>query len=729
MRAPLTFLALVAACQGSGTQAATSPASDAGPITVGPLITFDEVALGPADGMQEQPGAAWTGSAFLVSWIDDQLGVRADHVDPATGQPSGQPIALGPKGNLRNALAACTTSGACAVAWSSLEASASTIYIRRAGVDAAPIPVGQGVWQDLAATGAGFFAVWYADDQHVRGALLGPSGSSIPVDVFPAADFTDRPRVGCDGSVCLVEVGGRLARVTTDGTVTPPGAAVLAGGSGDVGCTAGTCLVALVDSRGGIAGKRVDVTGTPIDASPIPIFSPGSGTIQAQFGDPRVVFDGKDFVLASQLSVQGTFPSRVVAKRVSPLDGSVSPSLPFDLIPSIDQQSRPAVACGAGTCLVAATVYGATADIAAARFVGTTLEDAPPIIVTVSADRQWLPSAASDGSGYLVAWTSQRSDGASIRAARLGGDRTWTDRTSILVGTATDAQSYSAVAWTGSSWLVVWTDRDGLHGARPGDPPISYSTTSRASMPSIACRDGRCAIAYLDGNDEAAILVGAAGAPTGPAVDLGLAGDAWQGSALAWVGDTWVIGWTSQLDATRGDQIVAKRLRPDGTVVDGEPVFLQVKDGRVAWGSPRAATVGDGILFAWGGQWSNTEDVWDVGVRAIGPDLAPRGDPVPLAATSLVESFPQVAPVGATALVVWHENDLGSLSRYVARRVSGSGTVLGAASTLVADVDPSTGQVPGSLAAGAAGQAILVYGDFDPKAAATRLRVVPISAP
>ena len=41
-------------------------------------------------------------------------------------------------------------------------------------------------------------------------------------------------------------------------------------------------------------------------------------------------------------------------------------------------------------------------SVLVARFVGTQRLDDSPLILATSANRQWLPSAASDGAGYLV---------------------------------------------------------------------------------------------------------------------------------------------------------------------------------------------------------------------------------------------------------------------------------------------------------------------------------------
>jgi hypothetical protein len=503
--------------------------------------------------------------------------------------------------------------------------------------------------------------------------------------------------VGCDAANCLVDVGGRLAQRTRFGFTQLASTAVLPGTNGGVGCTeGGVCLVVETTPDGALEGLRVNDVGAPIDAAPFSVFATGS--------PPRVVGDGTDLVVASQND------GRIGARRVDAATGTLS--APIDLIPEIDSLSPPAVACGPDACLAVGTDLLWSRDIVAARFQGTQLIDDPPIVLTRGTNRQWLPSAASDGTSYLVSWTDVR-DGTTIRAARMAADDLWIDGASIAVGNAGGFDVRSTTAWTGTAWLVAWGDAAGLHVARVNPsgtvldvPPVDFP--GPASQPSVGCDDSACVLAYQGGGDEQAFVIGADGAPFA-IVDLGPAST--DGAAITWIDGAFAIAWA------RGDgHPVAARLGPDGTLLDATPVDLVGDDPFQVFGSPSMAVLADSLIVAWGGgiDTSLIEVVQlDGSLRLLSP--------VGTVAYLVNPAAPHVIALDDTALVAWSQSDFRT-GRLAARQISGQGVPLGSIETL-ADA-PADATI--ALVAGPAGEAILVDAELDATLDATRLRVFPI---
>src|SRR5687767_5636777 len=128
-------VALVAAC---GARDPSPPAvGDAGPMQIGAAFPYDELVIGPADGTQDQPAVAWTGSAFLVVWLDIALGVRGALVGPdAPPFPAAFTIMSPTSGDRREPRVACT-GGVCAVIWRETLGPDRRVWLRRVAADGA----------------------------------------------------------------------------------------------------------------------------------------------------------------------------------------------------------------------------------------------------------------------------------------------------------------------------------------------------------------------------------------------------------------------------------------------------------------------------------------------------------------------------------------------------------------------------------------------------------------
>ena len=515
--------------------------TEVGPLDLGEVFGFDEVATSAADGAQSQAAVAWNGTTFLVAWIDQQSGVRAARVGLDGIALDEPPLTLGPRGNLRTPTASCS-GDVCAVAWVDLAASDGRqlqmvrLAANGSAIDSSPLTF-VGYWPGLGAYDGGFL-LSSNDNGGVFAVRVGLSGEPLdptPIEVSTGSQLSN-PRLGCDAAGCLVAVTtcepgspcvARVFRIAAgDGTVTPPGGTMLPALAMPLAVARGPSGYLVVDAGyEGVQGVLVDPTGTPTSEA-FTIFAPAtSGT--GAFVEVAAAADVDGFVVTALQMVSNE--TRLVAKRVA-FDGTVAPGLPVDLLPAFYEQMPPAFACATTRCLAAATVATFESDVVLTRLEGTVRLDDPPLVPTHSANRQWFPAAASNGVDYLVVWSDVRQTGAAIRAARLSGVGPWIDEASIEVAPVRGWQTWPTVAWTGESYLVVWSDLDGLYGTRVStdgrllDPTPSLlrsGSLSSGTPHGASCHEGACVLTFEEEGHELAILLDPSAQPTGGEVALG----------------------------------------------------------------------------------------------------------------------------------------------------------------------------------------------------------------
>ena len=242
------------------------------------------------------------------------------------------------------------------------------------------------------------------------------------------------------------------------------------------------------------------------------------------------------------------------------------------------------------------------------------------------------PAVASDGTNLLVVWSDTRKGNErDIFGMLVRPDGTLLDSAGITITTASGNDMDPAVAFNGTSFLVVWTDDSSgvpqVYGARIGP-------------------DG----ALLDPE----------------AIPIAAEGNSRQYPAVASDGQDFLVVWT--LNSTDAD-IYAARIAANGTVLD--PEGIPIRTGPVDQSRPAIAFDGTYYLVVWQDD-RNTSDIYGARVSPSGAVLDSAG--IAISTNPCAQAYPAIAPGSAGWLVVW-EDDRNEYPDIFGARVTREGIV------------------------------------------------------
>ena len=209
---------------------------------------------------------------------------------------------------------------------------------------------------------------------------------------------------------------------------------------------------------------------------------------------PSVAFDGKNYLVAWQDS-RGWPNSNIYGARVSKAGKVIDPTA-IAISGSPKVLNGPSVTAGDDQYLVTWTHLSDdfNYDVLGARVssAGTVL-DSDGLLIAFAPDHQWLPSAAFDGSNYLVAWEDLRRgrsrNKAYVYGTRIGGAGDVLEPTGAAISKAIAVQAMPSVGFGDGNYLATWMEGDeegstfDIYAARVGKdgkvidrPPIAVST-------------------------------------------------------------------------------------------------------------------------------------------------------------------------------------------------------------------------------------------------------------
>jgi hypothetical protein len=344
-------------------------------------------------------------------------------------------------------------------------------------------------------------------------------------------------------------------QVVTAPTQVPGTARQLASAVASVGSTA---VIAWTDFRndplGDIHAVRLSGTGALLDSTPVAI----AAGARAQ-GNPAVVALGNNALIGWEETNGATGTDLLGTVFTS--TGTVSPSVGVLLVGGVGAQARlVGGVSSSGAWLAWREEGGANARIALAPLVAalgglvsSLVSDAPlpgtgPAVACVAAgcvvainatsslgivsvQLTWAPSVgatsaialpgpntqrgaavAGGGGRYLLAWSDSRTDEGDIYGLRVGPDGAPFDAAPFVIAAGPGRQFVPAVAFTGTDFLVAWSDRGLVNDVErlarvPSTGAVGALTAvlagiagpskeGGASRPALACGASNCLLAW-----------------------------------------------------------------------------------------------------------------------------------------------------------------------------------------------------------------------------------------
>ncbi|MBL8622325.1 MAG: hypothetical protein JNK64_13515 [Myxococcales bacterium] len=550
---------------------------------------------------QYESAVACDDAGTCLALYDDLTALRAHRVDAASGAVLDQQprmVASSVPGHLALDPAIAFGGGQYLAVWSRAGVSGDHDLVGlRIGADGQPLDAAPFVIAatpnaevdaDVAWAGGGFLVAWTSDlatdgtteDARVIGARVDAAGTpGTPFELSPTTQHGAlRPAIATDGSSFLVVWGELLfgswtirgRRFDTAGAPLGPSFGITGlldnDRDPDVGFADGQYLVAWVDNADGVGGSGIYMRRLAPDGTGLGDPRTAVATSADAELEPVVSTDGTDFLVAYQRAHAGTLD--VYGSTVSAA-GAVG--APFVIAGGPEAQDEVDVAAAAGKHLAVFVDYSpyTVRDVVGARITAAGVVEDPAgiaIATSISSEVAWTAAAAPGAS--LVVWT--RYDGVS-RAYAQRVDPTGAVLDAIPIALPGPEKDAIAIAWASSVWLVVFRERGfspkrvfGVRIAADGavlDPtPFEISPSLSNELPVVAS-DGTSFLVFLEsGGTTRTRRVFADGtlAPLSAPLPIGTT----QQRALAWNG-------THYLLLTGYDQLEARRLAADGTLLDG----------------------------------------------------------------------------------------------------------------------------------------------------------------
>jgi hypothetical protein len=200
---------------------------------------------------------------------------------------------------------------------------------------------------------------------------------------------------------------------------------------------------------------------------------------------------------------------------------------------------------------------------------------------------------AWDGTNFLVVWQDRATPTGidDIYGARVSGAGGVLDPAGIRISTAANAQSAPAVAWNGTNFLVVWSDKrsspaDDIYGARVSAAggvldaagiPISTAANSQTS-PAVASWGDSFLVVWQDqrsGTDYDIYGAGVSGSgtvaqPTGVPISTAAGDQELPDLAVRY---HFLVAWRDRRSGTNYD-VYATRVSPSGVVEEPAGVLV-----------------------------------------------------------------------------------------------------------------------------------------------------------
>lgn len=382
-----------------------------------------------------------------------------------------------------------------------------------------------------------------------------------------------------------------------------------------------------------IYAARISASGNLMDTAAIQLCSDQDMDVFSSIG-----FDGNDYLVMweedNTVFPSGAFCGRRLTHDAVPLDsGFIKPLLNGYVCeyPSVSPDHDDFLVAG---CFWDTTTFNMGVCCARISPEGAVLDSG--MFLPLSADNQYEPSGASDGTDFLAVWPEDHGQFTALSAARITADGTVLDPVGFPVDTAPTYKLNPATAFGDSVYLASWTDDRGATGA-----------------------DIYCARIGMDGHvlDPDGIVV------CGETLDQ-------DHPDISFDGQNFLVAWHDNRSNMRGN-IYAARVSPAGAVLDPDGFAVAVSDS-FDDAAPAVCFNGTDHLVVWQGYSYGTVDtsIYGALVSTAGTVTRPRFRVGYAAGQSQAE--PSVARGSANSLVAWVNLADGAV---YAARIRADGTV------------------------------------------------------
>ncbi len=715
-----------------------------------------------AGGNQDDPVIAFDGTNYLVVWLDDRDGyIYGARVHPSGVILDSAGIAISTVESRKSWPAVAFDGTNYLVVWSEIRnypgediygarVSTSGVVLDPDGI-AISTTLNRETDPTVAFDGTNYLVVW-ADDRNgpnnwdIYGARVSPSGVVLDpegIAISTEENIQGDPVIAFDGtnylivwddyrnySTSLWDIYG--ARVSPSGTVLDTAGIAVSAVFEDQGCPAiafdGTnYLVVWKDMRSGtydVYCTLVNQSGIVLDRVGIPICS--TGDTWSWFS--AVAFDGTNYLVVWADEQTGT-GFDLYGARVSP-SGIVLDTAGIVISTEMGWQFTPGVAFDGTNYLVvwsdsralfSGTIYGARINQS-----GVVLEP-EGFLVPLAANNQDCSSIAFDGTNYLVVWQDNRSGYYNIYGARVNQSATVLDPIGFAISTETSHQTYPAVTFDGTNYLVVWSDDRNepgtshfdIYGARVStsgvvlDPEgIAISTNSSYGKggPDVAFDGTNYLVVWQENIGYDLNIYGARVSISGAILDttsiaISTAIKGQFRPAVAFDSTNYLVVWMDYRNDPgnySNSNIYGARIEQSGTVLD--PSGIAISTAINCQMFPSLAFDGTNYLVVWQDERSGSE--WDIfGARLNQSGILLDTLGIVISDTTDDQKEPSIAFDGTEYLVVWRDNCSSSFSDIYGAKVSPSGTII---DEFAVSIQPGNQKTP-VLANGTADSVLITY--------------------
>jgi hypothetical protein len=625
----------------------------------------------PTPNDQLSPVIAFDGTNYLVVWRDvrsgspDIYGARVSQIGTVL-DPIG--IQISTATGDQKSLAVTFNGFNYLVVWEDdRNGPYSDIYgarVSQAGtvLDPNGIPVSVAAWwqesPSVAFDGSNYLVVWEDErfgSNDIYGARVSQAGSVLDPNGFAisfASNDQYSPSISFDGTDYLVvwednrndtsDIYG--TRISQAGNVIDPNGIAISTAanrqfSPSVAFNETNYLVVWQDNRSDsysdIYGTRVTQAGIILDTNGIAI----SIDTNRQFS-PSIAFDGTNHLVVWQDYRNGYYPD-IYGARVTQT-GFVLDFNGIAITTASYEQESPAIGFGGTTYLVVwqdsrsnypYDIYGTRISQA-----GTILDPNGFTISTV-ANLQRFPTIAFDGTNYLVTWVDRRNAlyEYDIYGARITQSGVALDSNGFAISTAAYNQESPAIAFDGTNYLVVWTDK------RNGPYSDIYGT--RVSQVGTLLDPNGIAISTATNQQYFPVVI--------------------------FDGTNYLVVWQDNRSDPYSD-IYGTRISQTGIILEPNGIVISTDTNRQF--SPSIAFDGTNHLVVWEDLRNNSN--WNIyGARISQAGIVIDTNGIPISTTTNNKYSPAIAFDGTNYLVVWEEERSDSRDIY-GSRVSQNGTVL-----------------------------------------------------